>query len=125
MMSRVGWRSLAVVALVAAAVLLQGAHRTTREDQIWQHRNLGKAFYENPTTQKQAVDEFRKALELNPGSVRERLNYGLSLLKGGQTDRGIAELQAAQRQDPSLPHTWFNLGIAYKMQQKDAEAIAQ
>jgi tetratricopeptide (TPR) repeat protein len=113
-------------ALVLLAVfLLEGAYHTTREDLVWQHRNLGKAFYENPTTQKQAVEEFRKALELNPSSARERLNYGLSLLKAGETDRGIAELVAVQRQDPSLPHTWFNLGIAYKMQQRESEAVAQ
>ena len=73
-MSRVTWKSLAAAALLAAVILLQGAHRATREDLIWQHRNLGKAFYENPTTQKQSVDEFRKALEFNPSSVRERLN---------------------------------------------------
>ena len=30
------------------------------EDRLWQHRNLGKAFYENPTTQAQAVVEFKK-----------------------------------------------------------------
>jgi tetratricopeptide (TPR) repeat protein len=119
------WRRLPVVMMLLDVILLQGAHRTTREDLIWQHRNLGEALYENPTTQRQAVDEFRKALELNPGSARELLNYGLALLKAGETERGIAELQAVQRQDPSLPHTWFNLGIVYKMQQRDAGAIAQ
>jgi hypothetical protein len=47
--------------MIAAATALQGAHRSTHEDLLWQHRNLGKAFYENPTTQKEAVAEFRKA----------------------------------------------------------------
>jgi Flp pilus assembly protein TadD len=108
-----------------AGLLLLSAHKPSRDDLLSQHRNLGKAFYENPTTQKQAVAEFRDALALNPGSARERLNYGLALLRAGQADQGITELQAVQRQDPSLPHTWFNLGVAYKMQQKDAEAIAQ
>src|SRR5215472_2729220 len=113
--------------LVGAALVLMVLAQTPAPDpaQLSQHRNLGKAFYENPTTQKQAVDEFRKALDLNPGSTRERLNYGLSLLKAGETDSGIAELQAVQRQDPSLPHSWFNLGIAYKMQQRTTEAIEQ
>lgn len=114
-----------IAVLILASILLQGAHRTTRDDLIWQHRNLGKALYENPTTQRQAVDEFRKALDLNPGSLRERLNYGLALLKAGETDQGIAELQAVERQNPAVPHPWFNLGVAYKMQQKTAEAIEQ
>jgi Flp pilus assembly protein TadD len=116
---------LAIGLAVAAGVTLQGAHHTSREDQVWQHRNLGKAFYENPTTQKEAVEEFRKALDLNPGSVRERLNYGLSLLKAGDTAGGSAELQTVQKQDPTLPHTWFNLGVAYKQQGDTTTAIEQ
>jgi tetratricopeptide (TPR) repeat protein len=71
------------------------------------HRNLGKAFYENPTTQAKAAEEFRKALDLAPNSARERLNYGLALLRAGKTEEGVRELVAAQKQDPSLPHTWF------------------
>jgi tetratricopeptide (TPR) repeat protein len=118
-------RMLALGLPAAAALVLLSAHRPSRDDLLRQHRNLGKAFYENPTTQKQAVAEFREALALNPGSARERLNYGLALVKAGDADQGIAELQAVQRQDPLLPHTWFTLGIAYKVQQKDAEAIAQ
>ena len=47
--------------------------------QLQRLRNLGKAFYENPGTQTQAVDELRKALELNPGSAREHLNYGSAI----------------------------------------------
>ena len=118
-------RMLAVMVAGAGAILLQSAHRPSRVDLLGQHRNLGKAFYENPTTQKQAVAEFRGALALDQDSARDRLNYGLALLKAGSVAEGIAELEAVQRQDPSLPHTWFNLGVAYKMQQKNAEAIAQ
>ena len=35
-------------------------------------------------------------------------------MRAGKTQEGIAELQKAQKEDPSIPHTWFNLGIAYK-----------
>ena len=76
-------RMLAVALAVTSALLLQSAHRPSRVDLLGQHRNLGKAFYENPTTQKQAVVEFREALALNSGSARDRLNYGLALLKAG------------------------------------------
>ena len=118
-------RMFAAVLAASGALLLQSAHRPSRVDLVGQHRSLGKAFYENPTTQKQAVMEFREALALNPGSARDRLNYGLALLKAGSVSEGIVELEAVQREDPALPHTWFNLGVAYKMQQKNAEAIAQ
>src|SRR4051812_4545733 len=93
--------------------------------QLWEHRNLGKAFYENPDTHQQAAEELRKALQVAPNSVRERINYGLGLLRAGQTDAGVAELIRAQKQDPSLPHTWFNLGIAYKHAGNYDKAIEQ
>jgi tetratricopeptide (TPR) repeat protein len=97
----------------------------SKEELLWHHRNLGKAFYENPTTQYQAVDEFKAALALAPGSVRERVNYGLALLKAGKTAEGVAELEKAQQQDPSVPHSWFNLGIAYKRDAGYEKAITQ
>jgi tetratricopeptide (TPR) repeat protein len=95
------------------------------DDEVRPHRNLGKAFYENPTTHAEAVDEFRKALDLAPDSARERVNYGLALLRAGDTEQGVAELERVQRQDPSIPHTWFNLGVAYKKASDDRRAIAQ
>src|ERR1700724_2621421 len=110
----------------AALLLLNGADSARiKEDEIWRHRNLGKAFYENPTTQIQAVDEFNKALGLAPNSARERLNYGLALLRAGKTKEGVGEIEKAQKQDPKIPHTWFNLGIAYKKDSQYDKAIAQ
>lgn len=107
--------------LISALVL----HADSAEEQIWHHRNLGKAFYENSATQYDAVGEFKKALDLAPNSARERVNYGLSLLRAGQEPEGIVELEKAQKQDPSIPHTWFNLGIAYKRASRYDEAITQ
>lgn len=94
-------------ALIAAAI-------PPKDNLLWQYRNLGKAFYENPDTHLDAVTVLKKALDLAPNSVGERINYGLALLRAGQTDAGIAQLLQAQKQNPSIPHTWFNLGIAYK-----------
>ncbi|HKI06520.1 MAG TPA: FG-GAP-like repeat-containing protein [Thermoanaerobaculia bacterium] len=96
-----------------------------KEEILWHHRNLGKAFYENPTTQYQAVAEFKAALDLAPDSARERINYGLSLLKAGKVAEGVAELEKVQKQAPSLPYSWFNLGIAYKRDAQYERAIVQ
>ena len=95
------------------------------EEQIARHRNLGKAFYENPTTHLEAVAEFKKALDLSPNSAREQLNYGLALLQAGKIPEGMDELKAVQRKDPALPYTWFNLGIYYKKAGEEQQAIAQ
>ena len=95
------------------------------EERLWRYRNLGKAFYENPTTQAQAVDEFKKALDLAPKSARERLNYGLALLRAGKTKEGVDELFKVQTQAPALPHTWFNLGIVFRKDGDVDKAIPQ
>ncbi len=120
------WVPLAVVAAGCVLVLLQAAvPKESAEDQLARYRNLGKAFYENPTTQNEAVEAFRKALQLQPDSVREQLNFGLALLRAGKTAEGIAEIEKVQKRDPSLPHTWFNLGIVFKKQGEAEKATTQ
>jgi Flp pilus assembly protein TadD len=90
-----------------------------------QSRSLGKAFFENPTTANEAIAEFKKALDLNPNSDREKLNYALALLHGGKTDEAVRLLKAVQQHDPKLPHTWFNLGIYYRKNNDPDSAITQ
>jgi tetratricopeptide (TPR) repeat protein len=97
----------------------------SQDEMLWHYRNLGKAFYENAATQYEAVEIFKKALEVAPDSVQERVNYGLALLRAGKGPEGIGELEQAQKQDPTIPHTWFNLGIAYKRASQYARAIGQ
>ncbi len=67
---------------LALAFLALGA--SPSQDKLWHLRNLGKAFYENPTTQREAVEQFKQALDLAPNSARERVNYGLALLRAGE-----------------------------------------
>jgi len=120
-----GWIYAAIPAAVALMLLPGQDASRVEQDRLWQHRNLGKAFYENPTTQNEAVDEFKKALELAPNSPRERVNYGLALLRAGKTEDGVAELDRAQKQDPRIPHTWFNLGIVFKKDGRYEDATRQ
>ena len=95
------------------------------EQLLWRYRNLGKALFETPTTVAQAPAELRRALELAPNSFRDRLNYGLALLRAGDLAPAIEELRKAQKLEPASPYTWFNLGIAFKRQGRRAEAIGQ
>ena len=88
-------------------------------------RNLGKAFYETPGSSRQAVEQLRKALDLNPDSAREHLNFGLALLRAGEREEGIDHIVTAQKLDRSLPHTYFNLGIEYKKSGEAEKAIDQ
>src|SRR6266404_4467991 len=125
-MQRVFGYIAGIVLPAAVLLLLHGAIASRQQqDLLWRHRNLGKAFYENPTTQKEAVIEFKKALDVAPDSARERVNYGIALLRAGQTKEAVTELLQAQKQDPKIPHTWFNLGIVYKKDGDYQKAIQQ
>ncbi len=116
-----------ILPVVCAAVILLAASGPTssREEALWRHRNLGKALYETPTSVPQSVIELKKAFDLEPNSFRDRLNYGLALLRAGDLKLGMAELEKAQKQDPNSPYTWFNLGVAYKREGRYPEAIKQ
>ena len=112
-------------ALAGLAALLLLAPGAPKEEEIQRHRNLGKALFENPISVAQAPEEFRKALELDPKSDRDRLNYGITLMKAGHIPEGMAELLKVQQTSPNLPHTWFNLGIEYIREGESEKAIAQ
>lgn len=112
------------VTAACAALLLTGAAPSV-EERLEQSRNLGKAFYENPTTAAEAVAEFKKALDLAPNSSREQLNYALALLHAGKAEEAVTLLKAVQKSDPKLPHTWFNLGLYYRKSGDPEPAIRQ
>jgi tetratricopeptide (TPR) repeat protein len=113
--------SILMAILLLPAILLADSP----DEMLWHYRNLGKAFYENSATQYEAVEAFKKALELAPDSAQERVNYGLALLRAGKVAEGTAELEQAQKQDPTIPHTWFNLGLAYKRVSQYDRSITQ
>ena len=116
---------LVAVCVAGALVLLIAAQDASVEERLARHRNLGKAFYENPATQNEAVEEFRRALDLAPRSVREQLNYALALLRAGKTDEAVQLLEAVQQRNPKIPHTWFNLGIVWKKAGQHERALKQ
>lgn len=118
----------ALVAGGAALWMLATAQTPSSPDEdalLQEVRNLGKAFYETPGSSRQAVEQLERALELNPGSAREHLNYGLALLRAGRRDEGMAQVTEAQKIDRTLPHTYFNLGIEYKKSGEVEKALDQ
>ncbi len=120
---------IGILCLVFTALLLFSVKGpiaiAASEEELARYRNLGKAFYENPTTQNESVEEFRKALALAPDSAREKLNYGLALLRAGKTEEGIAQLEEVIVKAPEIPHTYFNLGIEYKKQGENEKSLAR
>ena len=115
----------AIVAVVSAVLVSVLIAASQQADMLWHHRNLGKAFYENPTTAKEAVEQFRQALDMAPDSVRERINYRTGAAEERRHEGGCRRTEKAQKQDPSIPHTWFNLGIVAKRDGDYARAISE
>lgn len=113
-----------ILAFSFAACSSSGPDPATVE-RLQELRNLGKAFYENPTGAEQSVEVFKQALDLAPDSVREKINYALAQLRAGSREEGIAGLEAAQQLDPTIPHTWFNLGVEYKQLGENERALEQ
>ena len=124
-MAKWAWLTALLASAAVLLVLIPGGAGQTTEENLWRYRNVGKALFETPTSMAEAPAELKKALELAPDSFRDRLNYGLALLRAGDTKSAIAELEKAQKQNPALPHAWFNLGIAYKRMGRNADAIRQ
>jgi hypothetical protein len=50
---------IAATALCGIGWVLSAPLTRASEELLWRYRNLGKALYENPTTQQEAVEEFR------------------------------------------------------------------
>ena len=98
---------------------------SSREEELWRHRNLGKALYETPASVPQSAVELKKALDLAPGLVPRPAQLRPGAAARGRHQAGQGELEKAQKQEPNSPYTWFNLGVAYKREGMYPEAIRQ
>src|SRR6266496_4069282 len=112
------WRSFSLAGIIVVAVLLCAADGGTVEEQLSRHRSLGQAFYENPTTQQQAVAEFREALRLAPGSARERLNLGVHYKKAGDSAEAIRQFEQMATLTPGEPMVHYQLGSLYRAENR-------
>ena len=72
------------------------------DQSLWRHRVVGKALFENPGTVSQSVAECRQAANLAPNSIRDRLNYGIALLRAGDSKAAISELEKVAPQSASF-----------------------
>jgi tetratricopeptide (TPR) repeat protein len=113
------------ILLVGAAALLAAQSQAPDGERLAMLRNLGKAFYENPTTHKQSAETLGQVVAANPSSAKDRLNWGLALLRSGETQKGMAELERVQKAAPEIPHTWFNLAIQWKKFGETDKALEQ
>jgi TolB-like protein/Flp pilus assembly protein TadD len=71
------------------------------------------------------LDEFKRAIELNPGEANSHHWYALSLAAAGRSDEAISEMKLAQELDPRSLIINANLSWVLYLAGRNDEAIAQ
>ena len=83
------------------------------------YSNLGSFLAARGDT-REAIDDFRKALEIWPDQSKDHNNLGKAFVQKGRMAEAMNEFQAALRISPNDPDTETNIGAAL-LQQGDAE----
>lgn len=60
-----------------------------------------------------AIMAYRKAIMLDPSSVRARRSLGVALAEAGKSSEAVAELQEGIRHNPASPLLWYQLGLLH------------
>jgi eukaryotic-like serine/threonine-protein kinase len=71
------------------------------------------------------IDEFERAIQLNPGDANSHHWYALALAAAGRNDEAISEMKLAQELDPRSLIINANLSWVLYLARKNDEAIAQ
>ena len=73
----------------------------------------------------QAIEHYRKALELNPRYADAHANLGIELLRLDQFGEALGHLQEAVALDPALAHAQMHLGLALAARGESRAAIGR
>jgi len=91
---------------------LLGDQGTIAQD-IYHHRNLGKAFFEENKI-KEAIAELEQCVALAPDSAVEHVNLGIAYLAAKQYTDAEKAFDKAESLDATIPHIYYNRAILYK-----------
>ncbi|MDH7500279.1 MAG: tetratricopeptide repeat protein [candidate division NC10 bacterium] len=82
-------------------------------------------FYLESGNYKQAISEFRKAVEMNPSESDYHLGMGTAYSLDGQDEEAIQWLKKAIKLNPDNSEAHNNLGLIYLKKQRWSEAISE
>jgi tetratricopeptide (TPR) repeat protein len=127
---------LAAACLVSAAALCytvfsssstpvsaQSAVAANAREEAYRANNLGVALLEQ-FKPKEAADEFRRALKVDPRLTLARTNLAIALYNLPDVDASRAEGEAAAAAAPDTPQPHYVLGLIAKQQGRVDEALA-
>ena len=87
-------------------------------------RKANSLYKDSLYTQSEVL--YRKALDMNSGSVEARYNLGNNLFASGKYDEALKEYEKASKLETDkakLGQIYHNMGVAYQKQEKYAECI--
>jgi Tfp pilus assembly protein PilF len=82
-------------------------------------------FYLESGNYKQAISEFRKAIEMNSDESNYHWGMGTAYSLGGHDKEAIDELKIALKLDPKNSEAHNNLGIIYAKREQWTEAVTE
>jgi Tfp pilus assembly protein PilF len=130
---RIQQRFLAIITLASLSILAaelmyrpgaigQAPDFAARES-AYRANNIGVALLEQ-FKYKEAAEEFRRALAINPQLAMARLNLSIALYNDRELAAALREAKAAAEALPSAPQPHYMLGLIARAQNRYADAIA-
>jgi adenylate cyclase len=108
----VGWSAEEREPMVKQAAALAARAAKLDDSDPWAHFALGFVAFTRRSTD-DALEQFQRALDLNPNFAAAHGYLGLALALGGRTDQAIVHSEQAIRMSPHDPHNAiFNVGLA-------------
>jgi len=99
------------------------SHTVRVTDNNWlAHTRLGHALDEQGKPD-EAIIQYNKALQINPGHVTARINLGIALARKGNTKEAVHHYNEALRTNPNDAGIYNNLGVISYNQGKTGAAI--
>lgn len=128
----IGLVSLIIIALSVRTIIRN--HDWKNQDNLWlaaaktspsspqNHNNLGDLYFRHHQVEK-AIEEFQKAIQLNPGYAAAYHNLANAYYSQEKIDKATENYQKAVSINPRLWQSWQNLGKIYFDQGNYSQAI--
>jgi len=110
----------AIIMVLALALM---AHAQVPQRNLANCHNILSNIYETQGELDKAIEEAKKAIELEPLYVAAHNNLGIFYERQGEQDLAIKEYKIAIGLNPAQYETRFNLGLLYQEKGKYPEAI--